>query len=65
MIVVNGTQIDWREGMTIADLLNELGDEHHCPVVRVGQQLVTRPHFHTTAVPDGTEMHLLHLVAGG
>jgi thiamine biosynthesis protein ThiS len=65
MIKVDGTEIDWHEGMTVADLLKELGDGHHYPVVRIGHKIVTRPHFQNTAVPDNTEMHLMHLIAGG
>jgi thiamine biosynthesis protein ThiS len=65
MINVNGRLIDWREGITVADLLNELGEEFHCPVVRLGHAIVTQPHFHHTTVPDNAEMHLMHLVAGG
>jgi thiamine biosynthesis protein ThiS len=65
MVKVNGMHMDWREGMTIADLLSELGDEHNCPVIRMGHKIVTGPSFHRTQVPDGVELHLLHLVAGG
>jgi thiamine biosynthesis protein ThiS len=65
MVKVDGRRVDWREGMTVADLLKELGDEHHCPVVRIGQKIVTRTNFHNTHVPDNTEMHLMHLIAGG
>jgi thiamine biosynthesis protein ThiS len=65
MVKINGVHMDWREGMTVADLLSELGEEHHCPVIRMGHKIVTGPHFEKTTVPDGTELHLLHLVAGG
>jgi thiamine biosynthesis protein ThiS len=65
MVRVNGREIEWREGMTVADLLNEMGDSWLCPVVRVGGKIVTRPNFHKAHVPDNTDVHLLHLIAGG
>ncbi len=65
MIRVDGKDIDWREGMTVADVLQEIGDGHNCPVVRLNGKFVTRPHFADAEVPDKTEVHLLHLVAGG
>ena len=65
MVRVDGRQIDWHEGMTVADLLRELGDGHRCPVVRLGDRLITHAHFHNSPVPDDAELHLLHLIAGG
>lgn len=65
MVKVDGRHIDWHEGMTVADLLKDLGNEYHCPVVRIGHKIVTHTNFHDTAVADNSEMHLLHLIAGG
>ena len=65
MVTVNGAHIGWREGMTVADLLEEIGDGRECPVVRLNSTLVARPDFHKAPVPDDTEIHLLHLIAGG
>ena len=65
MIKVDGKEIEWFEGMTIADMLKALAEGNHCPVVRLGQRLVTRPNFGDTTIPDNTEMHLMHLIAGG
>ncbi len=65
MVTVDGVDIDWREGMTVADLLEEMGDGHDCPVVRLNGTFVARHDFHKAPVPDDTEIHLLHLIAGG
>ncbi|MCK7504188.1 MAG: hypothetical protein MZV70_08865 [Desulfobacterales bacterium] len=46
MIRVAGKERPWRAGMTVADLLQEIGDEpHDCPVVRVNDHYVSRPNF--------------------
>ncbi|MGD1970641.1 MAG: sulfur carrier protein ThiS [Desulfobacterales bacterium] len=65
MIQVAGKQIAWREGMTVSDLLDELGDPHPYAVVRINQQYVTRPNFAQTLVPDDAEVYLIPMVAGG
>lgn len=65
MIQVAGKQIAWREGMTVSDLLDELGDPHPYAVVRIDQQYVTRPNFAQTLVPDDAEVYLIPMVAGG
>jgi sulfur carrier protein ThiS len=51
--------------MTVADLLKELDDSHACPVVRVDERYVSRPNFETTLVPDGAEIFLIPMIAGG
>ncbi|MBT8332323.1 MAG: MoaD/ThiS family protein [Deltaproteobacteria bacterium] len=60
-----GRQIDWREGMTVSDLLAELKDPHPYAVVRINQQYVTQPNFEHTYVPDESEVYLIPMVAGG
>ena len=65
MIQVAGKQIDWREDMTVSDLLEELKDPHPYAVVRINQQYVTRPNFEHTFVPDDAEVYLIPMIAGG
>ena len=65
MITVSGKKFAWREGMTIADLLDDLQDPHSYAVVRINEIYVTRPNFETTTVPDGSEVFLIPMVAGG
>ncbi len=65
MIEVNGRSVDWREGMTISDLLDEIRDTHPYPVVRIGDRYVSRPNFEKTTVPDGSKVFLIPMIAGG
>jgi sulfur carrier protein ThiS len=65
MVRVGGHELAWREGMTIADVLDELGDPYPYAVARIGERIVTAPHFGGASIPDGAEIHLLPLVAGG
>ena len=66
MIRVAGKERPWREGMTVADVLRELGDESAaCPVVRVNDHYVSRPNFDQARIPDKAQIFLIPMIAGG
>lgn len=65
MITVGGQQLPWSEGMTIADILADLDDGNQYAVVRVNDQYVSRPNFGKTRVPDGAQVFLIPMIAGG
>ncbi len=65
MVRVEGNEVAWREGMTIADLLKELGDSYPYSAVRVNGRLVSQPHFSKTRVSKDSEIFLIQMVAGG
>ena len=65
MITVAGTRYPWHAGMTIADLLDELGDPEGYAVVRIDSTYISRPNFDKTLVPDESEIFLIPMIAGG
>ena len=65
MIKVSDNTIAWHEGMTITDLLIELGDPHPYAVVRINQTYVSRPDFDNTTIPDDAKVFLIPMIAGG
>lgn len=65
MICVNGKVMPWREGMTVLDLLEDLGDSYPYVVMRINDELVSRPSFDKTLIPDEAEIFLLPMIAGG
>jgi thiamine biosynthesis protein ThiS len=65
MIRVSGKKHAWYAGMTIADLLNDLQDSHPYAVVRIDTTYVSRPNFEKTTIPDGAEIFLIPMIAGG
>lgn len=65
MIRVAGKELPWRPGMSLADLLEEYGDSHDTPVVRINDQYVSRPNFAHTIIPDEAEVFLIPMIAGG
>jgi sulfur carrier protein ThiS len=65
MVRVDGREFIWREGMTVADLLKELGDPYPYAAVRIRNKLISRPDFHKMKVPKDSEVFLLPLISGG
>ncbi len=65
MIRVGGKEHPWREGLTVAELLAELGRAADTPLVRVNDSYVSRPRFAATLIPDGAEVFLVPMIAGG
>jgi thiamine biosynthesis protein ThiS len=65
MVRVNGKNLAWREGMTVADVLRELNDSYPYALARIDGKAVTGREFDKAPVPDNAEVFLLHLVAGG
>jgi sulfur carrier protein ThiS len=65
MIRVGDQTLPWYEGMTVADLLRDMGETHPYPVVRINTQYVSRPNFTRTAIPDEAVVYLIPMIAGG
>ena len=63
MITVDDTPMEWEEDMTVASLVKALGES--VAVVRLNGKLISSPKFQATPIPDGSEIRLLPLVAGG
>ena len=65
MIILNGEERPWQEGMTVIDLLNGLQGDHDYAVVRVNGKYVSKPHFDEFEIPDNAEIYLIPMVVGG
>ena len=65
MITLNDEKIPWKEGMTVTDLLSGIDDPRPYAVIRVNGKYVSRPHFDDYRIPDGAEIYLIPMVAGG
>jgi thiamine biosynthesis protein ThiS len=66
MIRVNGQyDVEYRDGMTVQDVLDALKFSFRMIVVKIDGRVVLRRDFGTTPVPDGTDMQAIHLISGG
>jgi len=65
MIIVNGDPLEHTPGMTVADVLRIKNFIFRMLVVQVNGALVKRPDYASTAVPDGADVQVIHLISGG
>ncbi len=66
MVKVNGEfDLEWEEGMTVRRLLEKMKFTFPMLVVSINGQIVLRDDWDTTLVPDGADVKVLHMIAGG
>ena len=66
MIRVNRQyDIEWRPGMTVQDLLDELKFTFRMIAVKVNGQVVLRADYATTPIPEDAQVEALHMISGG
>jgi len=66
MVTINNRdRVDWWEGMTVQELLDELGYTYVLITVTVNDALVAEEDYATHLVPDHAEVTVFHLAHGG
>lgn len=64
-IVVNGDLLDWREGMTIRDVLKAKNYIFPLLITTVNGTLIPRGAYDAAVVPEGADVKVVHLISGG
>lgn len=66
MIIVNNKEkLEWREGMTVQEVLDEMGYDYPLITVTVNKKLIQHEDYATYEVPDNSDVNVFHLVHGG
>lgn len=66
MILVNRRdEVPWEEGMTVSCLLDRLRFSFPHIIVSIDGELVPREEYATRAIPDASDVRVVHLMAGG
>ena len=65
MIYFDELEIPWHEGLTMAELLEQVPDGPTYAVVKMNGRPVSRPHFEKTLVPDDARITPIPMIAGG
>jgi thiamine biosynthesis protein ThiS len=66
MITVNGNRkVAWREGITVADVLRELGWDYALITTTVNGTFVPREDYGSFVVPDDADVKAIHIAHGG
>jgi thiamine biosynthesis protein ThiS len=64
-ITVNQETIDWEENLTIDRVLKIMNYTFKMIVVKVNGELVKKEDYDTKNIPEGAEVQIIHLIAGG
>jgi thiamine biosynthesis protein ThiS len=66
MILVNNRdKVEWREGMTIQDVLDAMGFDYALITVTMNGTLVPEEEYTSTTVADESKVGVFHLAHGG
>lgn len=65
MIKVNGDPMEWRDGMTVQDILNAKKYKFPLLIVTIDDEHVTKEQYAATIVPDGANVKVIHMLSGG
>ena len=66
MILVNNRdKIEWQDGLTVSTLLERLRYTFTHIIVKIDDQVVPRDDYPTRLIPDGADVWVIHLIAGG
>jgi len=58
-------EIEWEEGLTVSALLERLRYTFAHIIVKIDDQVVPRDDYPTRLIPDGADVWVIHLIAGG
>lgn len=66
MITINNRDhLDWREGLTVRDMLSAMGYTYALITVTVNGDLISKDDYEQTVIPDEAEVIVFHLAHGG
>ncbi|MCK5072600.1 MAG: sulfur carrier protein ThiS [Bacteriovoracaceae bacterium] len=66
MIIVNNRdKLEWKNGMTVRDVLSAMGHVYPLITVTVNEELVEEEDYDTRKVPDNSSISVFHLAHGG
>ncbi len=66
MLTINDRdRLDWREGMTVQEMLDRMGYSYALITVTVNGELVSEEDYATRKLPDEARIIVFHLAHGG
>ena len=63
--VNNRDEVEWEEGLTVSGLLEQFRYTFAHIIVKINGEVVPREEYSTRAIPDGADVRVIHLIAGG
>lgn len=65
MIIVNEEPLDWRPGLTVADVLRARNYKFPLLIISIDGTFVPKVAYGGTVIPDGAVVSVVHLISGG
>ncbi len=65
MITVNGTSVEWSDGMTIADMMTAMNYDFVYITITVDGHFVPPDEYESYKIPDNANVKAIHLHHGG
>lgn len=65
MIRVNNRNIDFRENMTIKNLIEDLKYSFPTLIIKVNGKFIPKNRYEETLIKDGDDIKIIHPIAGG
>ena len=65
MITVDGREMKWHPGMTLADVLSKIEIKFPMYAVKVNGTMVPRDKYAQWKIEDGCEINIIYVIAGG
>jgi sulfur carrier protein len=65
MITVNGNQSEWKEALTVKELLKRENYTFRMISVWINDQPVEKKDYPSRLVPDGAKVQVIHNISGG
>jgi thiamine biosynthesis protein ThiS len=65
LLQINGDEKQFAEGLSLADLVAELGMKADRVAVELNREIVARPQWSATKLHEGDKLEIVHFVGGG
>jgi thiamine biosynthesis protein ThiS len=65
MINVNGDPMEWRDGMSVQDILDAKKYKFPMLIVNVGDEYIPKESYASAMVSDGASVKVIHMLSGG
>jgi thiamine biosynthesis protein ThiS len=63
--VNNRDDVEWEEGLTVSALLDHFRYTFAHIIVKINGEVIQREDYPTRTIPDGADVWVIHLIAGG
>ncbi len=64
-ILVNGDPLEWKDGMTVRDVLTLKRFTFPMLVITVNDNIIDRKRYDTALIPNDASVKVVHLMSGG